>query len=242
MTRILAKIIRKIGKRGFWYTAKWSWYQACERYREWSLGIETASWDERNESSSDPDCHCYEPLYYTCIDDFLRPLEIQPNEDVFLDYGSGKGRVLVQAGMYRFRRIIGVEMLAELNGIANENIRRVKRKLKCKEITTVTANAAFYKVPTDVTVIFLFNSFIGDALSAVQAQIRDSLDESPRKLTLIYMNPRKDRDAFADCDWLVQKRELPTRLRDEMRLVVYESKLPTETAYTACSSSLSASP
>ena len=71
---------------------------------------------------------------------------------------------------------------------------------------------------------FLFNSFSGDALSAVQAQIRDSLDESLRKLTPIYMNPRRDRDAFTDCDWLFQKRELPTGLRDEMRLVVYESK------------------
>lgn len=227
MTRVLVKVIRKIGRRGLRYTVKWAWYQACEVYHEWSWGIDTAGWRDWRERwkslAVDRQCHYYEPLYYTCIDDFLLPLEIEAGKDVFLDYGSGKGRIVLVAAARPFARVIGVEMMAELNTIAEENLRKVKKSLKCKNVEFVTANATTYSVPPDVTVIFIFNSFMGAVLRAVQEQIRASLEEHPRKLTLVYMNPRRDTDTFADCDWLVRKRLLPTRLRDEMRLVVYES-------------------
>jgi hypothetical protein len=38
----------------------------------------------------------------------LRPGEVGP-DDVFLDFGSGKGRILLVAARYCFARIIGVE-------------------------------------------------------------------------------------------------------------------------------------
>ncbi len=221
--RALARIIRKLTQRGPRYTARWAWYQICEPYYEWSLGIETASWDRSNTWITS-EYLSYEPLYYTCIHDAFRALSIDAAKDVFLDYGSGKGRVLVVAGMYPFRRIIGVELAAELNAIAQENIWRSQRHLRCKDIVTVTADATTYVVPPDVTIVFLFNPFVGEALNEVQRQLRASLENVPRKLTIIYMNLKRERDAFADCDWLLQKGIVPTRLRHEMRLVIYESR------------------
>jgi hypothetical protein len=42
----------------------------------------------------------------------------------FIDLGSGKGRVLLMASDYPFKRIIGVEFMPELQRVAQENIRK----------------------------------------------------------------------------------------------------------------------
>jgi hypothetical protein len=42
----------------------------------------------------------------------------------FIDLGSGKGRVLLMAAAYGFKRIIGVEFMPELHRVAEENIRK----------------------------------------------------------------------------------------------------------------------
>ena len=42
--------------------------------------------------------------------------------DVFLDFGCGKGRVLLIASEYKFKKIIGIEFSPELAGIALKNI------------------------------------------------------------------------------------------------------------------------
>ena len=44
----------------------------------------------------------------------------------FVDLGSGKGRTLLMASDYPFRRIIGVELLPSLHQIAQENLRQYK--------------------------------------------------------------------------------------------------------------------
>lgn len=205
-------------------TAKWAWYHFYERYREWSLGIETASSHEWANSFDDCNYHDYEPLCYACLDGALSSLNIEAGKEVFLDYGSGKGRIVTVAATYPFQRVIGVEMLPELNTIANQNIRRAQRKLKCKDVETIATDATTYSVPRDVTVIFLFNPFLGQVLRAVQQQILKSLDDNPRKLTVVYMNPSAETDLFADCGWLEQTREIPTGRWDKVRFVVYESK------------------
>ena len=42
--------------------------------------------------------------------------------DVFLDLGAGKGRMLLAASRYPFRRVIGVELSDRLAAIARSNV------------------------------------------------------------------------------------------------------------------------
>src|SRR6266496_57342 len=44
----------------------------------------------------------------------------------FLDLGSGKGRTLLMASDYPFRRVVGVELLPALHGIAVRNLAQYK--------------------------------------------------------------------------------------------------------------------
>ena len=87
-----------------------------------------------------------------------------------------------------------------------------------------------YTVPPDVTVIFLFNPFRGDVLRAVQRQMHRSVQQTPRKLTIFYINPREDPNLFCECDWLVPVRGIPTGRWDTTRFLVYETRPAVETS------------
>ena len=58
----------------------------------------------------------------------LSALPIDYRDFTFIDIGSGKGRTLLMASDYPFRRIIGVELLPELHRIAQENVRKYKNE------------------------------------------------------------------------------------------------------------------
>jgi SAM-dependent methyltransferase len=118
----------------------------------------------------------------------LKGVKIEPT-DVFLDYGSGKGRVVYQAARYPFARVIGVEISPELSEIARKNLEQQSPKLRCKNVRIVTADAAEYAVPDDVTFAYFFHPFIGETFRRVVGQIVASLDRKPRKFTVIYVMP-----------------------------------------------------
>lgn len=58
----------------------------------------------------------------------LDRLDIRGAAEVFLDYGSGKGRALIMAAQYPFRRILGVEFSPQLSLIASQNIEWPRRQ------------------------------------------------------------------------------------------------------------------
>jgi hypothetical protein len=54
----------------------------------------------------------------------------------------------------------------------------------------VRADATTYRVPDDVTVVFLYNPFRGDVLQAALTRVLESFDRAPRRLRVVYANPR----------------------------------------------------
>jgi precorrin-6B methylase 2 len=112
-------------------------------------------------------------------------------EDVLLDLGSGAGRaVYLFARDYPFRRIIGLEIAAQFNAIAEENVRRSKDRLRCKDVELVTADAVEYEVPDDVNYIFMNNPFTGEILDAVLEKIIASIRRRSRVVTILYSFPK----------------------------------------------------
>ncbi len=110
--------------------------------------------------------------------------------DVFLDVGSGKGRLLYQAAvLYPFQRVIGVDLSEELNRVARANIDRNRRRLRCQDVQVVTADAVRYVIPGDVTVVCMNNPFGGELFETFMDGVVDSLHRNPRRLTLLYGNP-----------------------------------------------------
>lgn len=138
-----------------------------------------------------PDRVDYEPSAWGFARRALRKIEIGA-DDVFLDLGSGKGRVVWQAAQHPFARVIGVEISPELNAVAQLNIDRNQDRIVSGEVELVTADAASYEIPDDVTIVYLFSPFKGRTFRAATANIIASLDRRPRPMTLIYANPVMD--------------------------------------------------
>ena len=131
----------------------------------------------------------YKPTGWLTLRRVLPRREVS-SEDVFIDYGSGMGRVVFQAAAsYPFRRVIGLELSERLNEIARANVERNRERLRCRDVEIVTADALAYELPPDVTVAFFANPFTGDLFGAVIDRLLEGLDRHPRRLRLIYHNP-----------------------------------------------------
>lgn len=130
----------------------------------------------------------YKPTEWTTLARILPKRQVGP-DDVFLDIGSGLGRVVFQAARYPFRRVVGVELSDRLNQVARDNVARNRHRLRCPDVELVTADAREYEVPDDVTVVFMANPFTGEPFQAVVENILASVDRRPRRLRLVYRNP-----------------------------------------------------
>jgi len=130
----------------------------------------------------------YQPAGWMCLRRIL-PLREVTERDVFVDFGSGMGRMVLQAARYPFRRVIGVELAGTLHGIARKNIDRNRHRLRCPDIELVHADVLDYEIPDDVTVAFLYNPFQGKVFATVVERLLQSLERSPRPLRIIYLNP-----------------------------------------------------
>lgn len=112
----------------------------------------------------------------------------------FLDLGSGKGRTLLMASDYSFRRIVGVELLPSLNDVAQDNISRYRgESQKCFAIETICADATEFAFPVEPTVLFLFHPLPESGLRRVMANLERSLRQHPRTVYVLYHNPLLER-------------------------------------------------
>jgi SAM-dependent methyltransferase len=224
--KALKKMAWRIQEQGLWKTARLYLRQASDCYHEWRLGITTSGEVGIDELGFDnPEHRCYMPSDYHDFRRVMDSLDIHEERDVFLDIGSGKGRALIMAGKYPFRRIIGVELSPSLNRIAEENIRRALKRLRCKNISVVTADASTYPIPDEVTIIYFYNPFLGETLSRVLVNIRNSLLSSPRNLTIVYRNVTQAADVLSGADWLSKRMEFPSLKGPGYDYVVYQARL-----------------
>ncbi len=108
----------------------------------------------------------------------------------FIDLGSGKGRTLLMASDYPFRRIIGVELLRSLHQTAEQNARQYKSESqKCFAIESICVDATAFPFPDEPLVIFLFNPFPESGMRQVFVNLGHSLRIHPRAVYVLYHNP-----------------------------------------------------
>ena len=136
----------------------------------------------------------YQPTEPELFHEMLDALREQAGTDfsdfVFIDLGSGKGRTLLMAADYPFRRVVGVELLPALNEIAQENLRAYKSDTqKCFELETICADATEFSFPEQPLLIYLFNPFPEAGLRRVIERLEQTLREKPRPAYVLYHNP-----------------------------------------------------
>lgn len=133
--------------------------------------------------------HRYEPTPTNVCKRVLRHLLIDHSEYVFIDYGSGKGRMLLMASNYPFAQVIGVEFSQELHRIAQRNLNTcITRQQRCFDRRSVWVDAAEYEPPEANLVIYLHNSFDDVVLARVLERVKPLA--LSKKIILIYLEAK----------------------------------------------------
>ena len=110
---------------------------------------------------------------------------------MFVDLGSGKGRILLLASEYPFRGVVGVEFAHELNEVAERNIAlSANHRRRCHDVRTVTADAAEYVLPEGPLVLYLYNPFAPEILRRILEHNRGSLESGSRPVYVLITGAR----------------------------------------------------
>ena len=159
----------------------------CDRRFGIATSDEEVAWELGRALDDDFRFGC-RGISYLGIERLMRKLE-PSGTDALLDMGCGAGRAICVAAQYPFSRVIGIEIDERLCALAERNARRLHRYAVHPEI--VCADAAKYRVPDDITVVFLYNPFSGEVLKTALTRVLESFDRAPRRLRLAYANPRE---------------------------------------------------
>jgi SAM-dependent methyltransferase len=144
----------------------------------------------------------YQPSEPISFHEMIASLPSSIDGFTFIDLGSGKGRTLLMASSYPFARIIGLELLEELNAIAQQNIARYRNdEQRCFAIESHTGDARYFHFPAEPTVFYLFNPFPRHIWPELLASLFRSLLAAPRPVYVIYHNPVHS-DILATEPWL----------------------------------------
>lgn len=132
-----------------------------------------------------------EPALFREMIEALQQNAVDLSELTFIDLGSGKGRTLLMASDYPFRRIVGVELLPSLHQIAQENLTLYKNSSqKCFSLHTICSDATAFPFPEEPLVLYLFNPFPESGLRKTIQNLEKSLRSQPRTVYVLYHNPQ----------------------------------------------------
>lgn len=120
----------------------------------------------------------------------LIQLKINYEHFTFIDLGAGKGRAILLASQFPFKKVIGVEYDTELCEIAKKNLLHFPdAEKKCKNCEIICADASQFKFPEDPLVIFLFNPFRGKVMTQLVENITTFYQKNRREIIVVYFTP-----------------------------------------------------
>lgn len=135
----------------------------------------------------------------------MKSLDCDYRQFTFIDLGAGKGRAMMLASEYSFRKIVGVEFAAPLVEIARQNLRRFRKsRHTAPPFEVVHSDAAGYDFPDEPLIVFLYNPFGNDTMREIAARLGTSLISAPRDVLVLYLNPFHA-DAWTDNGFTEQR-------------------------------------
>ncbi len=99
----------------------------------------------------------------------------------FVDLGCGKGRALLLAEEYEFKKIMGVDFAKRLAEIASANA----AKVGSQRITVLHGDARAFDFPPGPLIVFLYNPFSAQVTHSVMLRLISHADT----FYLAYINP-----------------------------------------------------
>jgi predicted RNA methylase len=187
----ISMVFRAIRDRGFWNTVKYIFYDMIFELRYETDTVNTVELDQLNiESENKDEGNLYQPVTVCIFNKVFSKLDIDFANSTFIDFGCGKGRALLLAARYGFRKIIGVEFSSELCEICKDNVVKYGKANNTKsEIEVINADATTYEIPPEANVLFFNNPFGEKVMRKVVENIEKSFEENRRTILIIHLHP-----------------------------------------------------
>jgi hypothetical protein len=162
---------------------------------DWDHRVNTTSgavgWRDRLLGMFHSEYQPTEPVaFHEMLDALHEHTGLDFREFTFIDLGSGKGRTLLMASDYPFRRIVGVELLPALHHIAVANLGQYQNAVqKCFALESICADANDFSFPAEPLVVYMFNPLPESGMRRVCANLEQSLRTRYRAVYVLYHNP-----------------------------------------------------
>ncbi|MFE9393061.1 class I SAM-dependent methyltransferase [Streptomyces sp. NPDC006784] len=131
----------------------------------------------------------YSPTPVRTVRAALTAAAVRHEEISFVDFGSGKGRVLLIAAEYPFKRVIGVDFSSELCATARKNVEHTVRSSSVRRspIEIHHQDAREFDIPDDAGFFYFYEPFSAAVAAAVLDNIEASVSRSPRAAVLCFV-------------------------------------------------------
>ncbi|MHB0999047.1 MAG: methyltransferase domain-containing protein [Armatimonadota bacterium] len=187
-------------------------HRLSDRLYERKIGLNTCgNYDMEKDISLGQDTVGYEPTYYFRLKMIFERVKLTP-DDVLIDIGCGKGRVLLYAAHFGLRKLIGIEMSDKLAEIAKDNVKRNDMESVIKIIQADAAKVDLSKG----TVFYMNNPFGAVTMKMVFDNIGRSLTANPRRIRIVYLYPSQEA-VLDSMDWL-ESEEITGSLKGKLRI------------------------
>jgi hypothetical protein len=134
--------------------------------------------------------HDYRPTPCSLFEWTIAAIDYDLSKLTFVDYGAGKGRVLLLASEHPFAAVGGIEFAEELHDDAVMNIAQFPRsRMKCRNVECVLEDASTLGPPEGESVNYFFNPFSRELFAEVLHNLVVSYRKRPRRLYLILIDP-----------------------------------------------------
>jgi SAM-dependent methyltransferase len=156
-------------------------------YYDKKLGIQTCyDYNGLEERPLYKDEIIYKPTSFHRIRLMLNYLKLD-SDDVLVDFGCGKGRVLTMAALLKLKKVVGIEIRKTLADAARRNLSRLKGRQT--EAAVICGDAVSFD-PIEGNLFFMYDPFLYKTFTHVLGNIRESLLKAPRNIRIVYFDGR----------------------------------------------------
>ena len=192
---------------GAWHTAKSAlayWLEEGSVADDFDRrhGVETAGTVEASAIGIADELHLQHAIRYVPIrEPVLRALLDHTLRDrsaetlAFVDLGCGKGRALLIAARYPFRRVLGVEIGASHVQIARQNVQNVLERaagLRCRDIRVEHASATDFDYPDSDLLVYMYRPFTGAVFRAALDRLAEFHARTGREVWIALCCPNEE--------------------------------------------------
>jgi len=149
----------------------------------------------------------------------LSAIPLKHEDFTFIDFGSGKGRALLLASHFPFRRIVGIEFSPDLHAIAQRNLRSYPHHLmRCAQVESLCQDFLEFELPPEPSVLFFFDPCSEVLFRQLFVKLRASMQAHPRALFVIYIAPGRKGPILDGAEFLIK-----IDTQNDLDAIVYRS-------------------